>query len=309
VLSGIVIALGIISLVVRGLNYGVDFSGGRTYVIRFDQDVKTTDVRSALTNEFGEAPEVKTFGPNNQVKITTKYLIDQDTQETDIIIEEKIYAGVKQFFDKSISFEEFISDDDNKIIGRLSSQKVGPTIARDIKQAAIVAVIFALIAIFAYIAFRFKRWQFGLGAVSGLFHDSMIIISLYSIFYGILPFSLEVDQSFIAAILTIIGYSVNNTVVIFDRIRENMTLHPKWDMKLTINDAVSNTLGRTINTAGTTIAVMLAIFIFGGEVIRGFSFALLVGIMVGTYSSWFIATPIAYDMIMFKKAPKEPVKK
>ncbi len=309
VLSGIVIALGIISLVVRGLNYGVDFSGGRTYVIRFDQDVKTTDVRSALTSEFGEAPEVKTFGPNNQVKITTKYLIDQDTQETDDIIEEKIYAGVSQFFDNPISFEEFISDDDNKIIGRLSSQKVGPTIARDIKQAAIVAVIFALIAIFAYIAFRFKRWQFGLGAVSGLFHDSMIIISLYSIFYGILPFSLEVDQSFIAAILTIIGYSVNNTVVIFDRIRENMTLHPKWDMKLTINDAVSNTLGRTINTAGTTIAVMLAIFIFGGEVIRGFSFALLVGIMVGTYSSWFIATPIAYDMIMFKKAPKEPVKK
>ncbi len=309
ILSVSVVTIGIISLVFRGLNFGVDFSGGHTYVIRFDQDVRTIDIRNALTSEFGVAPEVKTFGPNNQVKITTKYLIDRDSPEADSIIERMIYTGVSGFFKNPVSFDDFTSDDDDKIIGRLSSQKVGPTIARDIKQAAVIAVIFALIIIFAYIAFRFKRWQFGLGAVTGLFHDSLIVISLYSVFYGILPFSLEVDQAFIAAILTIIGYSVNNTVIIFDRIRENMTLHVKRDLKTNINDAIGSTLGRTINTAGTTIVVLIAIFIFGGEVIRGFSFALLVGIMVGTYSSWFVATPIAYDMIMRKKQIQDSARK
>lgn len=301
VISSAIVIIGIASLVFRGLNFGVDFTGGHTYVIRFDQNVKTVDVRAALTGELGEAPEVKTFGPQNQVKITTKYLMNLDSQEADSIVEAKIFSGVSQFFKNQISYDEFTSDDDAKILGRLSSQKVGPTIARDIKRGAVIAVIVALFIIFGYIAIRFKRWQFGLGAVSGLFHDSLIVLSLYSIFYGILPFSMEVDQAFIAAILTIIGYSVNNTVIIFDRIRENMTLHVKRDLKTNINDAIGSTLGRTINTAGTTIVVLISIFIFGGEVIRGFSFALLVGIMAGTYSSWFVATPIAYDMIMRKK--------
>jgi SecD/SecF fusion protein len=308
IISASIILIGIASLTFKGLNYGVDFTGGRTYVVRFDQNVRTIDVRAALAGELGEAPEVKTFGPQNQVKITTKHLIDLDTQEADSIVENQIYNGIVDFFQTPISFKDFTSDDEDKIIGRLSSQKVGPTIARDIKQAAIIAVVFALIIIFAYIAFRFKRWQFGLGAVTGLFHDSLIVISLYSIFYGILPFGLEVDQAFIAAILTIIGYSVNNTVIIFDRIRENTTLHPKRDLKININSAINDTLGRTINTAGTTLVVLLTIFIFGGEVIRGFSFALLAGVLVGTYSSWFVASPIAYDMIMRKKAP-EIVKK
>jgi len=309
IISASVILIGIASLTFKGLNYGVDFTGGRTYVVRFDQNVRTVDVRAALANELGEAPEVKTFGPNNQVKITTKYMINVDTQEADSIVETKIYNGVSDFFQNPISFRDFTSDDEAKIIGRLSSQKVGPTIARDIKQAAIIAVAFALVIIFAYIAFRFKRWQFGLGAVAGLFHDSLIVISLYSIFYGILPFSLEVDQAFIAAILTIIGYSVNNTVIIFDRIRENMTLHVKRDLGQNMNDAINSTLGRTINTAGTTIVVLITIFIFGGEVIRGFSFALLTGVLVGTYSSWFTATPIAYDMIMRRKKEQPAVKK
>lgn len=300
VLSSAIVIIGIASLAFRGLNFGVDFTGGHTYVVRFDQNVRTVDVRAALTAELGEAPEVKTFGPQNQVKITTKYLINLETPEADSIVEAKIFSGINQFFKNPITYDEFTSDDDAKILGRLSSQKVGPTIARDIKRGAVIAVIVALFIIFGYIAIRFKRWQFGLGAVTGLFHDSVIVISLYSIFYGILPFSMEVDQAFIAAILTIIGYSVNNTVIIFDRIRENITLHFKRDLKTNINDAIGSTLGRTINTAGTTIIVLIAIFIFGGEVIRGFSFALLVGIMAGTYSSWFIATPIAFDMIMRK---------
>lgn len=308
IISALVILIGLSSLVFRGLNYGVDFTGGRTYVIRFDQNVSTLDIRTALMDEMGEAPEVKTFGPQNQVKITTKYLIDDNTPEADSIVEADLFSGILEFFSTPITYSDFASDDDEKILGRLSSQKVGPTIARDIKQAAIIALTIALIIIFAYIAIRFKRWQFGLGAVSALFHDSLIVISMYSIFYGILPFSLEVDQAFIAAILTIIGYSVNDTVIIFDRIRENMLLYPKRELKLNMNDAINSTLGRTINTAGTTIVVLLAIFIFGGEIIRGFSFALLVGVIVGTYSSWFTASPIAYDMIA-KKIPEQPLKK
>ena len=301
IISIVVILIGVSSLVFRGLNYGVDFTGGRTYVVRFDQNVSTLDIRTALIDEMGEAPEVKTFGPQNQVKITTKYLIDDNSPEADSIVESQLFAGIIEFFGTPITYSDFASDDEAKIIGRLSSQKVGPTIARDIKQAAIIALTIALMIIFAYIAIRFKRWQFGLGAVSALFHDSLIVIALYSIFYGILPFSLEVDQAFIAAILTIIGYSVNDTVIIFDRIRENMLLYPKRELKTNMNDAINSTLGRTINTAGTTVVVLLAIFIFGGEIIRGFSFALLVGVIVGTYSSWFTATPIAYDMILRKK--------
>ncbi|MBE0661207.1 MAG: protein translocase subunit SecDF [Bacteroidales bacterium] len=309
IISASVIVIGLASLTFKGLNYGVDFTGGRTYVVRFDQNVSTVDVRAALAGELGTAPEVKTFGPSNQVKITTKYMIDIDTPEADSIVESGIYKGVAGFYQDPLSFDDFTSDDDEKILGRLSSQKIGPTVARDIKQAAIIAVSFALLIIFAYIAFRFKRWQYGVGAVAGLFHDSLIVISLYSIFYGILPFSLEVDQAFIAAILTIIGYSVNNTVVIFDRIRENVSLHLKRPLHQNINDAINSTLGRTVNTAGTTIVVLITIFIFGGEVIRGFAFALLAGIMVGTYSSWFTATPIAYDLITRRKPEQTIAKK
>jgi SecD/SecF fusion protein len=305
IVSAIVILVGLGSLVFRGLNYGVDFTGGRTYVVRFDQNVSTLDIRTALINEMGEAPEVKTFGPQNQVKITTKSRIDDNSAEADSIVEQQIFRGIAEFFATPITYTDFVSDDEAKIIGRLSSQKVGPTIARDIKQAAVIALTIALIIIFAYIAFRFKRWQYGVGAVTALFHDSLIVISLYSIFYGILPFSLEVDQAFIAAILTIIGYSVNDTVIIFDRIRENITLHPKRNMKQNMNDAINSTLGRTINTAGTTAVVLLSIFIFGGEIIRGFSFALLAGVIVGTYSSWFTAAPIAYDLITKNKPEQD----
>ncbi len=306
IISAIVIVIGASFLFTRGLNLGVDFAGGRSYVIRFDQDVVTSEIAKSIEANFENASaEVKTFGPNNQIKVTTSYLIEETDQMFDSLVERKIYEGVKDFYTNPITYEEFTSDDEARILGRLSSQKVGPTIARDIKRGAVFAVIISLIIIFVYIAIRFKRWQYGVGALTALFHDALIAISLFSIFYGIMPFNLEVDQAFIAAILTIIGYSVNDTVIIFDRIRENKFLFPKRDNLRNINDALNSTLSRTVNTAGTTFVVLLAIFIFGGEVIRGFTFALLVGIIVGTYSSIFVAAPAAYDLLKKSESKKE----
>lgn len=298
VISAVIIIIGIGSLAVRGLNYGVDFSGGRTYVVRFDQPVVLKDIRNAL-EEGLEQPEVKTFGPSSQVKITTNKEIDNDDPSVDSTLQGILFANLKPFYqDQSITYKDFIADTgSDKLIGILSSQKVGPTIADDIRNRAVMAIIFALIIIFIYIAIRFKRWQYGLGGVISLFHDSIIVISLFSIFYNVLPFNLEIDQTFIAAILTIIGYSINDTVIIFDRVREFVGLHPKRTLMNNINTGINSTLARTINTSGTTIVVLLMIFIFGGEVIRGFSFALLVGILVGTYSSVFVASPLAYDLI------------
>jgi SecD/SecF fusion protein len=307
IISTAVILLGLGSFAVRGLSYGVDFSGGRSYVVRFDQNVNTVEMRNALIDEFGEAPEVKTFGPANQVKITTAFLINDESTSADSLAERKLFEGIRDFFISPISFEEFVSDESEaKVIGRLSSQKVGPTVAADIKRGAIISVIVALIIIFLYVAARFGRWQFGVGGLITLFHDSIIVISLYSLLYNIVPWTMEIDQTFIAAILTIIGYSVNDTVIIFDRIRENTSLFPKRDLKTNINTALNATLSRTLNTSGTTIMVLFIIFLFGGEVIRGFSFALMIGIIVGTYSSLFNATPIAYDLIMrqHKRAKK-----
>ncbi len=294
--SGLVLAIGIISLATKGLNMGVDFAGGRTYVVRFDNNISSEDVRNTLSEQFGEAPEVKTFGSSNQLKITTKYLIEEDGLEVDSIVESKLYLGVKDYYETSITEEGFLSDDEDKIVGKLSSQKVGPTIAHDIRRNAVFAIIFALIIIFAYIAVRFKKWQFGVGGIATLGHDALIAVSMYSIFDGILPFSLEIDQSFIAAILTIIGYSINDSVIIFDRIREEIGLFPKRHLKDNMNSAINNTIGRTFMTSITTLLVLFTIFIFGGEVIRGFSFALIVGVVVGTYSSMFISTPVAYEL-------------
>jgi len=307
IISSTVIILGIVSLAFRGLNYGVDFSGGRTYVVRFDQDVNTNDVRQSLNAEFGQQPEVKVFGPNSQVKITTKFEIDSQNPNIDEVITTKLFAALKTYYvDQSITYSDFTADTGkDKLTGILSSQKVGPTIADDIRNDAILAIIFALIVIFAYVAVRFSKWQYGFGGVAALFHDTMFVIALYSLFYSIMPFSLEVDQAFIAAILTIIGYSINDTVIIFDRIRENLTNHPKKTLLENMNHGINSTLARSINTLGTTIVTLIAIFIFGGEVIRGFAFALLVGITIGTYSSVFIASPLAYDLIMRKQKKDE----
>jgi SecD/SecF fusion protein len=305
IVSGVVILIGLISLATRGLNFGVDFSGGRSYIVKFDQDVNSPDVRKALTASFnGEAPEVKTIGVNkDRVKITTKYMVDDKSEKADSVVENKLYTGLKSFYKTPLSPDDFSTN--NEAIGIQNSQKVDPTISDDIKQSSVYALLFALLAIFIYIAIRFRKWQYGLGGVISLTHDALITISLYSLFYGILPFTMEVDQAFIAAILTIIGYSINDSVIIFDRLREWITLFPKRDLQTNMNGGMNSTLGRTFNTAGTTIVVLLAIFLFGGDVIRGFIFALLVGIVVGTYSSIFNATPLAYDFIMMSNRRKE----
>lgn len=305
VASLIVILLGVGAMFVRGMVEGVDFTGGRSYVVRFDQNVHTNELRASLRTTFGEEPEVKTFGPDNQVRVTTKYLIEENTQASDSIVDQKLYEGLKGYFKTPITFKEFSSAREGKLIGKLSSQKVGPTIAKDIKRSAIFAVFIALFVIFAYIAIRFRKWQWGLGGVISLFHDSIIALSLYAWLHGVVPFTLEVDQSMIAAILTIIGFSINDTVIIFDRIREYRNLYPKRALSVNINDAINHTLGRTMNTSGTVLVVLLAIIIFGGEIIRGMNFILFMGLLVGTYSSVFNATPVAYDFIMWRERVKE----
>lgn len=312
IFSAILILVSIGSLLTKGLNFGIDFTGGRTYVIRFDNNIDTEEARKILTAEFdNNSPEVKTFGANSQIKVTTKYLIDDDRVEVDSIIQVKLHNGLKGLYIDKIKYYDFSSDTEgeNKLLGILSSQKIGPTIAYDIRNKAYFAIFFALIIIFIYVAIRFKKWQFGVAGVAALFHDSLITIGLFSLFYGVLPFSMEIDQAFIAAILTIIGYSINDTVVIFDRIRENTSLFPKHSIKSNINIGLNSTLARTINTSGTTLVVLLVIFIFGGEVIRGFIFALLIGVMVGTYSSLFTASPIAYDLLGGDKQEKEVAEK
>ena len=287
----------------KGFSYGVDFTGGRTYVVRFDRDVTTESVRTAVMKEFKEGVEVKQFGSANQMKITTKFMIEDNSPETDQIVDTKVYNSVKDLYAAPISYAEFISTTDNPN-GVIQSEKVGPTIADDIKRDAVLAIVLALIAIFLYIAARFRSWSWGIGGVISLIHDAIFTMSFFSIFSGILPFSLDVDQTFIAAILTIIGYSINDTVVIFDRIREYKTLFPKRELRTNINEALNSTLSRTVNTGGTTLVTMLAIAIFGGDVIRGFAVALIIGIIIGTYSSIFVGTPIVYD-IANKLAKKE----
>ncbi len=303
--SGIVLLIGITSISIRNFSAGVDFAGGRTYVVRFDKDIQTGDVRSALKAEFGEDMEVKAYGPESQVKITTKYMVNDDSPATDSIIEAKIYNGLKGLYSSPLSYNDFSETKDGKEIGKLSSQKVGPTIADDIRIAAIWAISIALLLIFVYVAIRFKKWQWGLGGVIALIHDSIIVLSLYSLFYGVVPWSMEIDQQTIAVLLTLIGFSINDTVIIFDRIREYQTLYPKRELGMNINSAINSTLGRTINTSGTVAVSLIAMFLFGGEIIRGMTFSLLVGVLIGTYSSIGIATPVAYDFIRMTNKRKE----
>ena len=295
IVSGVIIVASLVSIFTKGFTYGVDFTGGRTYVVRFDQNVTAEDVRAAALAEFDGAVEVKQFGGDSQMKITTQYLVEDESTDADAIVEGKLYNALKGFFADELTFAEFTSTLDNPN-GIISSDKVGPTIANDITRSAIIAVIIALFVIFGYIAIRFRGWTWGLGGVTGLAHTALIVIGFFSIFSGILPFSLDIDQTFIAAILTIIGYAINDTVVIFDRIREYKELHPKADFKKNVNEALNSTLSRTMNTSLTTLITMLAIAIFGGEVIRGLAVALIVGIVVGTYASIFIATPIMFDV-------------
>ena len=306
IVSGALILISLVSIFTKGFTYGVDFTGGRTYVVRFDKPVTAEEVRAAAIVEFDGAVEVKQFGGESQMKITTQYLVENESTEADAEVEAKLYNALKGFFASELTFAEFTSTLDNPN-GIISSDKVGPTIANDITRNAIIAVIIALFVIFAYIAVRFKGWTWGLGGVVGLAHTALIVIGFFSLFSGILPFSLDIDQTFIAAILTIIGYAINDTVVIFDRIREYKMLHPKADFRQNVNEALNSTLSRTMNTSLTTLVTMLAIAIFGGEVIRGLAVALILGIVIGTYASIFIATPIMFDVT--KKAEAKKAKK
>ncbi|MBR4214717.1 MAG: protein translocase subunit SecDF [Bacteroidales bacterium] len=323
-ISGVVIVLGIGSMAIKGFDKGVDFLGGRTYVVKFDQTVATNAVASTLAADFGSAPLVKTFGSDNQVKIITKYRIDDEGENVDTEIEAILYNKLLPFFkNASISKEHFMqgfifdangnpqltADNSKETFGFQSSSKVGPTIADDIMYSAILAIVFALIVMFIYIFIRFHKGSYGISATVALCHDVLFVLGIYSLFSSVMPFSMEIDQSFIAAILTIVGYSINDTVVVFDRIREFVGLHPKSTLKENMNGAINSTLSRTVNTSLTTFFVLLVIFIFGGEVIRGFVFALLLGTVVGTYSSVCIASPLAYEIMSRKEGNPENEKK
>ena len=305
--SGIVCLICLVFIFTKGFSLGVDFSGGRTYTVRFDQQVTPEQVRAAILDEFQESAEVKQFGGASQMRITTKYMVDDKSSETDRLIEGKLYNALKGFYANELTLDGFTSTLENPN-GIVSSDRVDASIASEMKRDAVIAVIIALIVIFGYIAIRFKNWTWGFGGVTSLIHNAIIIIGFYSIFSGILPFTLDVDQTFIAAVLTIIGYSINDNVVIFDRIREYRNLYPKRPLEQNINEALNSTLSRTINTSVSTLLVLIAIAIFGGESIRGFSVSLALGVIVGTYASIFIGTPTMYDLNRKKLSKAETAK-
>ncbi len=300
-ISAALMLVSIISFLTLKLQPGVDFTGGRSYVVRFDKDVATKDVREAIIKEFGGSPEVKTFGSNNQVRIVTNFRIESNDVKDDALCEQKLYNALKGFYAKKDLSEYDFTHLTNDVRGIQSSSKIQPTVARELLTNAIWAVLASLVLIFIYIAIRFRNWQFGMAGVFALFHDSFLTIGMFSLLYKIMPFTMEIDQNFIAAILTVIGYSINNVVVIFDRVRENMTLYPKRTNYDNFNAAINGTLGRNFNTALTTLVTLLVIFIFGGEVIRGFIFAMFLGIAFGTYSGIFVSNPLAFDLLSLKK--------
>jgi SecD/SecF fusion protein len=303
------VSVGIFSLVTGGLDAGVDFVGGRSYTVRFEKAINSSEVGELLSGEdiFGSAI-VKTYGSDNQLKITTKYRIQENGLEVDEAVERKLYESLSSYLPSDLSFPDFSRSYDGKEIGKMSYNKVGPTIADDIKRGALLAIVGSLIVVFLYILLRFRRWQFSLGAVAAVFHDVLIVLGIFAIFKNIMPFDMEVDQNFIAAILTVIGYSLNDTVVVFDRIREYIKEHgsTRGFGKL-INQALNSTLSRTLNTSVTTLIVLMAIFFLGADSIRGLMFALMIGVIVGTYSSLFIATPVMFDTVQKKGLKEEAI--
>ncbi|MFS4470420.1 protein translocase subunit SecD [Chryseobacterium sp. T20] len=307
IVSAVLTVICVISIATHGFKYGIDFTGGRNYVVRFDKDVKAEDVEEKLVALFktedgkNSSVEAKTFGNNKQLKISTDYLIEDESLKADQIIEQKLFEGLKSNLPAGTTLKDFKSAD-KEHAGIISSEKVGPSVADDIQTHGIYAVLAALAMIFVYILVRFRKWQFSLGAVAALFHDAVIILGAYSLLHKYMPFNMEINQDFIAAILTVLGYSINDTVIIFDRIREYLREKKSLTLAGLFDDSISSTLGRTFNTSFTTILVILAIFIFGGDNLRGFMFAMLIGIGFGTYSSIFIASAIAYD---FLKTGKE----
>ena len=294
ILSFIIISSGLFSLFTSGLDQGIDFVGGRTYTVRFDRDMNTEEVRESTDKVFGSS-EIKTIGSPNQLKISTKYKVNENTAEADEDVQRKLYESLITFLPENYTYDQFLNAENN--VGKMMSAKVSPTIADDIKQNSFWAVLGSLVVVFLYILIRFRKWQFSLGAVAAVFHDVLIVLGIFSITYRFMPFSMEIDQAFIAAILTVIGYSLNDTVVVFDRIREFLNEHSTWEFKKTVNAALNSTLSRTLNTSFTTLVVLLSMFVFGADSLRGLLFALIVGVVVGTYSSVFVATPIMHDTL------------
>ncbi|MBT8281722.1 MAG: protein translocase subunit SecDF [Muriicola sp.] len=302
IISGIIVISGIVSLSSRGLDQGVDFVGGRNYQIRFVDPVSPSEITTDLSAALGSA-SAKTFGDANQIMVTTKYKVDVQGTEVDDEILGILFTSLQKYLPDGASYEDFIPGGTNEEIGVMKYRKVGPTIADDIKKNAVWAVFGSLAVVFLYILLRFRKWQFSLGAVAAVFHDVLIVLGVFSFFSPYMPFSMEIDQAFIAAILTVIGYSLNDTVVVFDRIREIVN-EKGFNAGININEALNSTLSRTLNTSLTTLVVLLSIFIFGGETLRGFMFAMIIGIIVGTYSSLFIATPVMFDTLKNKITKK-----
>ncbi len=289
----VMVAIVVISLCFRGLNQGIDFSGGRNYIVKFEQPVNTVELQVVLSQEFpGASTSVITIESSNQVRVSTNYKINDENADTEREITGKLFEALKPYLREGMTAAEFSTTDASQ--GIVSSQKVGPTVADDMRTDAYIAVTIALIAMFLYILLRFRNVAFSLGALAAVAFTAFTIIGFYSLFYGVLPFAMEIDQTFIAAILTVIGYQINDTVVVFDRVRENIGLYPKQDFFTTVNKSINTTLSRTIMTSASTLLVLLCIFILGGDAIRSFTFAMLFGVIIGTLATIYVACPVAY---------------
>jgi SecD/SecF fusion protein len=297
IFSSLVVVVSIISLSTNGLNQGVDFLGGRTFQVRFEKPVSAEVVKEELVKVFDGSAEAKIFGKDNQLKITTKYKVDEAGTDADQAVNKILYDNLKKYFDASMTYDKFVNSYDGKKLGILQASKVGPTVADDIKSNSYWAVFGALLIVGLYLVVSFRKWQYSLGALAAVAHDVIFVLGIYSLLWKYMPFGMEIDQHFIAAILTVIGYSMNDTVIVFDRVREYLGGKAKGNFNSIVNQSINSTMSRTINTSLTMILVLLIMFIFGGESIRGFIFAMLIGIVVGTYSSLFIATPVLVDTI------------
>jgi SecD/SecF fusion protein len=301
IFSLVVCVVSIASLSINGLNYGVDFKGGRTFQVRFEKSVSAEEVREELVKVFDGSAEAKVFGKDNQLKITTKYKVDEAGTEADQAVNQILYDNLKKHFDANMTYDKFVNSYDGKKYGILQASKVGPTVADDIKTNSYWAVLGAMLIVGLYLVISFRKWQYSLGAIAAVAHDVIFVLGVYSLLWKYMPFGMEIDQHFIAAILTVIGYSMNDTVIVFDRVREFLGGKAKGNFNQIVNQSINSTMSRTINTSLSMILVLLIMFIFGGESIRGFIFAMLVGIIVGTYSSLFIATPVLVDTISKKE--------
>ena len=281
------------SFITRGLNQGIDFSGGRNYIVKLDKPVTPSEIQDKLAPEFPNSTlTVINIEGADQVRVSTNYRIDEESSDIEQEITSKLFNTLKPYLREGMTDKEFSTTDETQ--GIMSSQKVGPTVADDMRDEAIIAVILSLLAMFLYILIRFHNVAFSVGALAAVAFTAFTIIGFYSLFWGILPFAMEIDQTFIAAILTVIGYQINDTVVVFDRVRENIGLYPKQDFFTNVNNSINSTLGRTVMTSGTTLLVLLCIFILGGDSIRSFVFAMLLGVIIGTLATMFVASPVAY---------------